>query len=122
MDITLDIVLTASLSSSSLDTMSDDFVRLVSQANPASRNQYQPANTGYPPSSSPPQALDPFCDDDNDVPDSAFGRPPAMQSKESRLRFAHSGAPDSSSSPGSSTGREPKPAKTPKKRWKFKWP
>ena len=47
--------------------MSDDFVRLVSQANPASRNQYQPANTGYPPSSSPPQALDPFFDDDDDV-------------------------------------------------------
>ena len=93
MDITLDIVLTASLSSSSLDTMSDDFVRLVSQANPASRNQYQPANAGYPPSSSPPQALDPFFDDDDDVPDSAFGRPPAMQSKESGLPFAGSGAP-----------------------------
>ena len=73
--------------------MSDDFVRLVSQANPASRNQYQPANTGYPPSSSPPQALDPFFDDDDDVPDSAFGRPPAMQSKESGLPFAGSGAP-----------------------------
>ncbi|TBU23842.1 phospholipid-translocating P-type ATPase [Dichomitus squalens] len=73
--------------------MSDDFVRLVSQANPASRQQYQPANTGYPPSSSPPQALDPFFDDDDDVPDSAFGRPPAMQSKESGLPFAGSGAP-----------------------------
>lgn len=73
--------------------MSDDFVRLVSQANPASRQQYQPANTGYPPSSSPPQALDPFFDDDDDVPDSAFGRPPAMQSKESGLPLARSGAP-----------------------------
>ncbi|KAI0645334.1 phospholipid-translocating P-type ATPase [Trametes meyenii] len=70
--------------------MSDDFVRLVSQANPASR-QYQPANTGYPPSSSP-QALDPFFDDDDDVPDSAFGRPPPMQSKESVLPLARSGA------------------------------
>ncbi|KAI0629096.1 phospholipid-translocating P-type ATPase [Trametes polyzona] len=73
--------------------MSDDFVRLVSQANPASRQQYQPANTGYPPSSSPPHALDPFFDDDDDVPDSAFGRPPAMQSKESGLPLARSGAP-----------------------------
>ena len=71
--------------------MSDDFVRLVSQANPATR-QYQPANTGYPPSSSP-QVLDPFFDDDDDVPDSAFGRPPAMQSKESGLPLARSGAP-----------------------------
>lgn len=78
-------------SSSSLDTMSDDFVRLVSQANPASRQQYQPANTGYPPSS-PPDGLDPFFDDDDDVPDSAFGRPSAMQSKESGLPFARSGA------------------------------
>ncbi|TFK80361.1 phospholipid-translocating P-type ATPase [Polyporus arcularius HHB13444] len=74
--------------------MSDDFVRLVSQANPASRQQYQPANTGYPPSgSSPPHALDPFFDDDDDLPDSAFGRPPAMQSKESGLPLARSGAP-----------------------------
>ncbi|KAI0759957.1 phospholipid-translocating P-type ATPase [Trametes elegans] len=73
--------------------MSDDFVRLVSQANPASRQQYQPANSGYPPSSSPPQAMDPFFDDDDDVPDSAFGRPAAMQSKESGLPLARSGAP-----------------------------
>ncbi|EIW54583.1 phospholipid-translocating P-type ATPase [Trametes versicolor FP-101664 SS1] len=73
--------------------MSDDFVRLVSQANPASRQQYQPANGGYPPSSSPPHAMDPFFDDDDDVPDSAFGRPAAMQSKESGLPLARSGAP-----------------------------
>ncbi|KAI0656709.1 phospholipid-translocating P-type ATPase [Cubamyces menziesii] len=72
--------------------MSDDFVRLVSQANPASR-QYQPASTGYPPSSSPPTGLDPFFDDDDDMPDSAFGRPQAMQSKESGLPLARSGAP-----------------------------
>lgn len=78
---------------SSLDTMSDDFVRLVSQANPASRQQYQPANTGYPPSSSPPHALDPFFDDDDEYPDSAFGRSPAMQSKESGLPLARSAAP-----------------------------
>ncbi|KAM5531114.1 hypothetical protein V8D89_015228 [Ganoderma adspersum] len=134
--------------------MSDDFVRLVSQANPASRRQYQPANTGYPPSSSPPNAMDPFFDDDDDVPDSAFGHSAAaMQSKESGLPFAHSGAPPagvgnsqlslptiqpdqwsfdddpgsksfagSSSFPGSSTGRDRKPAKPPKKKWKFKWP
>ena len=133
--------------------MSDDFVRLVSQANPASRRQYQPANTGYPPSSSPSNAMDPFFDDDDDVPDSAFGHAPAMQSKESGLPFAHSGAPPagvgnsqlslptiqpdqwsfdddpgsksfagSSSFPGSSTGRERKPVKPPKKKWKLKWP
>ena len=71
--------------------MSDDFVRLVSQANPATR-QYQPANTGYPPSSSP-QVLDPFFDDDDDAPDSAFGRSPAMQSKESGLPLSRSAAP-----------------------------
>ena len=72
--------------------MSDDFVRLVSQANPAFR-QYQPANTGYPPSSSP-HALDPFFDDDDDAPDSAFGRSPAaMQSKESGLPLSRSAAP-----------------------------
>ncbi|KAI0752977.1 phospholipid-translocating P-type ATPase [Daedaleopsis nitida] len=73
--------------------MSDDFVRLVSQANPASRQQYQPANTSYPPSSSPPQAMDPFFDDDDEYPDSAFGRSPAMQSKESGLPLARAGAP-----------------------------
>ena len=75
--------------------MSDDFVRLVSQANPAFR-QYQPANNGYPPSSSfsphshspSGQALDPFFDDDDDIPDSAFGRPILMQSKESGLPLA----------------------------------
>ena len=77
--------------------MSDDFVRLVSQANPATRKQYQPANTGYPPSSSP-QVLDPFFFDDDDGPDSAFGRSPAMQSKESGLPLARAGAPPAGSS------------------------
>lgn len=81
--------------------MSDDFVRLVSQANPAFR-QYQPANNGYPPSSSfsghshspSGQVLDPFFDDeDDDIPDSAFGRPIPMQSKESGLPLAQAGAP-----------------------------
>ena len=79
--------------------MSDDFLRLVSQANPAAR-QYQPANGGYPPSSSTSPyhqqtdsaQLDPFFDDEDDVPDSAFGRPAAMQSKESGLPLARSGA------------------------------
>lgn len=79
--------------------MSDDFIRLVSQANPATR-QYQPANNGYPPSTSlsPPhqmgQTLDPFFDDEDedDIPDSAFGAPAAMQSKESGLPLAHSAA------------------------------
>ncbi|KAI0070017.1 phospholipid-translocating P-type ATPase [Panus rudis PR-1116 ss-1] len=81
--------------------MSDDFVRLVSQANPALR-QYQPASNGYPPSSSqqpqysnPSQQLDPFFDDDDDAPDSAFGgpmRPDLMQSKESGLPLTRNAA------------------------------
>ncbi len=77
--------------------MSDDFVRLVSQANPAFR-QYQPAGSGYPPSSSASPfndnsgQLDPFFDDEDDIPDSAFGRPAAMQSQESGLPLARSGA------------------------------
>lgn len=77
--------------------MSDDFVRLVSQANPASR--YQPANNGYPPSGSNSHGhtdsaqLDPFFDDDEDPPDSAFGsRTQAMQSKESGLPLARNAA------------------------------
>lgn len=81
--------------------MGDDFLRLVSQANPAAR-EYQPTNNGYPPSSSSspymdnnpssnPQLLDPFFDDD-DEPDSAFGRPMPMQSQESGLPFARAGA------------------------------
>ena len=58
--------------------MSDDFVRLVSQANPAN-NQYQQTSTGYPPKSSRDQQLDPFFDDeDDDGPDSAFSRPSPM--------------------------------------------
>ncbi|PCH36737.1 calcium transporting ATPase [Wolfiporia cocos MD-104 SS10] len=71
--------------------MSDDFIRLVSQANPAS--QYQPAHNGYPPSSSRGQALDPFFDDEDedDVPDSAFGAPAAMHSQESGLPLARAG-------------------------------
>ena len=87
-------------STSSLSvTMSDDFLRLVSQANPAAR-QYQPANGGYPPSSSAfhhntsdSAQLDPFFDDEDDMPDSAFGRPAAMQSKESGLALTRSAAP-----------------------------
>lgn len=88
--------------------MSEDFVRLVTSANPAFR-QYQPANTGYPPSGSSPQhhtqlsfdaggqsgQLDPFFDDDDDVPDSAFGPPrhgQAMQSKESGLPLTRNAA------------------------------
>ena len=74
--------------------MSDDFLRLVSQANPASRQLYQPANGGYPPGTSTDMSsqLDPFFDDEDDIPDSAFGRGPAMQSKESGLPLARSGA------------------------------
>ncbi|KZT04791.1 phospholipid-translocating P-type ATPase [Laetiporus sulphureus 93-53] len=77
--------------------MSDDFIRLVSQANPATR--YQPANNGYPPTSSPPNAnqpLDPFFDeeDEEDVPSSAFGNvTAAMRSQESGIPLARAGAP-----------------------------
>lgn len=93
--------------------MSDDFLRLVSQANPATR-QYQPAN-GYPPSSAStagpysdrsPQLMDPFFDDEDDnVPDSAFGRPAPMQSQESGLPLARSAAPPAGvGASGSSSG------------------
>jgi phospholipid-transporting ATPase len=79
--------------------MTDDFLRLVSQANPAS--QYQPANNGYPPSQSnnqfnndrSPQLIDPFFDDDDDnLPDSTFGHPDPMKSQESGLPLAKSAA------------------------------
>ncbi len=102
-DIVTNVTLTPpsrSLSPTSSSAMSDDFMRLVSQANPATR-QYQPTNNGYPPSSSSspyiadspsnPQLMDPFFDDD-DEPDSAFGRPMPMQSQESGLPLARSGA------------------------------
>lgn len=84
-------------------TMSDDFVRLVSQANPALR-QYQPANnpgSGYPPSTnSNRQQLDPFFDDEDDMPDSAFApsRVDAMQSKESGLPLTRHAAPHAGTS------------------------
>src|ERR1700678_3647966 len=78
--------------------MNDDFLQLVSQANPATR-QYQPANNRYPPaalgvpySDHPPQHMDPFFDDD-DIPDSAFGPVHPMHSQESGLPLAHSAAP-----------------------------
>ncbi|KAF8893873.1 aminophospholipid-transporting P-type ATPase [Infundibulicybe gibba] len=138
--------------------MSDDFLRLVSQSNPATR-QYQPASNGYPPSSSntpysdhqSPQLLDPFFDDDDDnLPDSAFGRPAPMQSQESGLPLARSAAPpagtgaskttlatgepqgwtfdsddfhtsDQSSFPGSSRSLSEKASKSPRK-WKWEWP
>ncbi|KAH6914262.1 calcium transporting ATPase [Coprinopsis sp. MPI-PUGE-AT-0042] len=81
--------------------MSDDFMRLVSQSNPAARQQYQPASSGaYPPApagynnDNSPQVMDPFFDDDDDliVPDSAFGGGPAMKSQESGLPLAKSAA------------------------------
>lgn len=84
--------------------MSDDFLRLVSQANPATR-QYQPASNGYPPSSNTPygdqpQLLDPFFDDDDDnAPDSAFGRPVPMRSQESGLPLTRSAVPPAGSGP-----------------------
>ncbi|KDR75257.1 hypothetical protein GALMADRAFT_249254 [Galerina marginata CBS 339.88] len=87
--------------------MTDDFLRLVSQANPATR-QYQPAHNGYPPSAAgpysdhSPQLMDPFFDDeDENVPDSAFGRPPPMRSQESGLPLARSAAPPAGVDPSS---------------------
>ena len=67
--------------------------RPAASANPACR-QYQPVNTdlldsGNPPSSayhaSTPQLLDPFFDDEDDMPDSVLVRPTPMQSTESHL-------------------------------------
>ncbi|KAJ7209673.1 calcium transporting ATPase [Mycena pura] len=93
--------------------MSEDFLRLVSQANPAARQQYQPANNGYPPSSSnsyadhPPQHLDPFFDDDDDnMPDSAFGRPNIgpMDSQASGLPLARNAIPPAGSGPSKAGG------------------
>lgn len=84
--------------------MSDDFLRLVSQANPATR-QYQPANNGYPPTNMPysdqasPQLMDPFFDDDDDVSDTNFGRPGPMQSVDSGLPLARSAVPPAGSGP-----------------------
>lgn len=95
--------------------MSDDFLRLVSQANPATR-QYQPANNGYPPSQGAAgpysdrssQLMDPFFDDDDDnAPDSAFGRPAPMQSQESGLPLARSAAPPAGLGPSASTSGLP---------------
>lgn len=74
--------------------MSDDFVRLVTQANPAN-NQYQQTSNGYPPMSRE-QQLDPFFDDeDDDGPDSGFGQPPPMpaQSQSSGIHLTKNAAP-----------------------------
>ena len=74
--------------------MSDDFVRLVSQANPAN-NQYQQTSNGYPPQPSRDQQLDPFFDDEDDyAPDSAFGRPPPIpaQSQASGIHLTKNAA------------------------------
>ncbi|KAF8070424.1 calcium transporting ATPase [Lyophyllum atratum] len=138
--------------------MTDDFRRLVSKANPAAR-PYQHANddyNGYPPSSSmgpysdqhsPQQIMDPFFDDDDDnIPDSAFGRPRPMESQESGLPLARSAAPPAGSGPsklslgdgvpqgwnfddadfqpvGASpphASKSPAPAR--KRKWNWKWP
>ncbi|KAF8629398.1 hypothetical protein AX15_003453 [Amanita polypyramis BW_CC] len=84
--------------------MSEDFLRLVSQANPAAR-QYHPANNAYPPSAhnQSPQLLDPFFDDDDDdnMLDPALGRPLPMQSQESGLPLARSAAPPAGASQNS---------------------
>lgn len=135
--------------------MSEDFLRLVSQANPAAR-RYQPANNGFssslvsPYNDNSPQILDPFFDDDDDnVPDSAFGSSLPMRSQESGLPLATSAAPQagtsqttlgngpppgwsfddgefqnstfngSASFPGPGKQQSPKPAV--KRRWKWPW-
>lgn len=130
--------------------MNDDFARLVSSVNPASR-RYQPANNDYPPrthaaQNSQHQVLDPFFDDEDEMPDTAFGRPIAMQSTESGLPLRDSAAnpaghskvtlpgtgqpqgwnfdediPVEQPSGSSSTSNAP-PTKKPKRRRKWKWP
>jgi len=81
--------------------MSDNFINLVNQANPATR-QYNPTHNGYPPTSSPyahsPQIMDPFFDDEDDLPDSAFRSAP-MQSQESGLPLRAGAAPPAGSGP-----------------------
>jgi phospholipid-transporting ATPase len=73
--------------------MSDDFVKLVSQANPA-LSQYQQTSNGYPPSlSADDHHLDPFFDDDDDMPDIALGRQTPMQSQASGLPLTKVAAP-----------------------------
>ncbi|KAG6889115.1 hypothetical protein C0995_003684 [Termitomyces sp. Mi166 len=129
--------------------MTDDFRRLVSSANPAAR--YQPTNdiyNGYPPSSSmapysdrPQPAMDPFFDDDDDnVPDSAFGRRKAMESQDSGLPLARSAVPPAGAGPSKlSLGdgvpqgwnfddfqqagtHSAQPAKPPARKREWKWP
>ncbi len=88
--------------------MADDFIRLVSSANPAARQQYQPANNGYPPSASysdqSPNLMDPFFDDEEDnIPDSAFGNAVPMRSQESNLPLSRNAAPPAGTDPSSSS-------------------
>lgn len=134
--------------------MADDFLRLVSSANPAAR-QYQPTTTSYPPSAGPhnnqsePQLLDPFFDDDDYAPDSAFGRSHAMESQESGLPLSRTAAapaghskitlgdgmpqgwnfddeevtPSNRTQFSSTMAQPPKSSsKSGRKRWKWKWP
>ncbi|KAG6876279.1 hypothetical protein C0992_000210 [Termitomyces sp. T32_za158] len=133
--------------------MTDDFQRLVSSANPAAR--YRPADglhNGYPQSFSmapysdqPQPAMDPFFDDDDDnAPDSAFGRRKAMESQDSGLPLARSAVPpagvgssklslgDGISQSWNFDDDHFQPAATPsprpvkpiakKREWRWKWP
>ncbi|KAF5345280.1 hypothetical protein D9758_008433 [Tetrapyrgos nigripes] len=90
--------------------MSDDFLRLVSQANPATR-QYQPANNAsspHAPYADSPQLMDPFFDDEDDnVPDSAFGRPHPMHSQESGFPLTSAAVPPAGSGPSKTSLGEP---------------
>ncbi|KAF7321513.1 P-type phospholipid transporter [Mycena kentingensis (nom. inval.)] len=135
--------------------MADDFARLVASANPASRQpQYQPASTGYPPAAGQNQGagddlLDPFFDDDDEVPDSAYSRPSAgpMDSQASGLPLARNAAPpagtggvpqgwnfdddnqfrpqeqftDSGTFNGVTSPPRDSKHKTPKRAWKWPW-
>ncbi|KAH8828098.1 calcium transporting ATPase [Flagelloscypha sp. PMI_526] len=122
--------------------MADDFLKLVSTANPAAQ-QYQNVGSGYPPSTS--SQLDPFFDDDE--PDSAFGmgRPPNNASQASDLPLARHAAPPAGGPQGWSFDDPLKPIESdipfngsgefhgspsntprsttprPKRRWKFPW-
>ena len=79
-----------------------EFINLVSQHNPATR-QYRPANRGYPPQSSmsgqSPNLMDPFFDDEDELPDTvAFGRSAqSLHSQESGLTLTQNAVPPAGS-------------------------
>lgn len=90
--------------------MSEQFINLVSQANPATR-QYQPTHNGYPPTTTynhnSPEVMDPFFDDDDDFLDTAFGpqvgRSTHMHSQDSGLPLREGAVPPAGSGASKTT-------------------